>query len=143
MTYGLLGVKSLLKALRPQSILDEVVFPDQAVAQTSLNYIVKGWLSENSMSIVYGASNVGKSFFCMDMAYHIAANQPWLGNKVRGGAVLYLQTEGGQAFNTRLIALRNKYSDFENVNLAIRAAPINLFNNEDDMAKVRSLIQSN
>ena len=56
----------------------------------------------------------------MDMAYHIAANQTWLGNKVRGGAVLYLQTEGGQAFNTRLIALRNKYSDFENVNLAVR-----------------------
>ncbi len=135
------GKEFLIKALRPQSILDEVVFPDQAVAQTSLNYIVKGWLSENSMSIVYGASNVGKSFFCMDMAYHIAANQPWLGNKVRGGAVLYLQTEGGQAFNTRLIALRNKYSDFENVNLAVRAAPINLFNNEDDMAKVKSLIE--
>lgn len=77
----------------------------------------------------------------MDMAYHIAANQPWLGNKVRGGAVLYLQTEGGQAFNTRLIALRNKYSDFEDVNLAVRAAPINLFNNEDDMAKVKSLIE--
>ena len=135
------GKDFLIKALRPQSILDEVIFPNQAVTQTSLNYIVKGWLSENSMSIVYGASNVGKSFFCMDMAYHIAAKQSWMGNKVRGGAVLYLQTEGGQAFNARLIALRNKYSDFEDVNLAVRAAPINLFNNEDDMAKVKSLIE--
>jgi len=75
------------------------------------------------------------------MAYHIGANQDWMGCKVRGGSVLYLQTEGGTAFNTRLVALRNKYPEFKNVKLAVRALPINLFNDEGDIAKIKLLIK--
>ena len=36
--------------------------PEDAVIPTQSNYIVKGWLSEDTTSIVFGASNVGKSF---------------------------------------------------------------------------------
>ena len=135
------GAAYTRRALKPTSVLDEIVMPEDAVIPTQSNYIVKGWLSEDTTSIVFGASNVGKSFFCLDMAYHIGANQNWMGCKVRGGSVLYLQTEGGTAFNTRLVALRNKYPEFKNVKLAVRALPINLFNDENDIAKVKLLIK--
>ena len=135
------GASFTRKALKPSSVLDEIVMPEDAVIPTQSNYIVKGWLSEDTTSIVFGASNVGKSFFCLDMAYHIGANQDWMGCKVRGGSVLYLQTEGGTAFNTRLVALRNKYPEFKNVKLAVRALPINLFNDEGDIAKIKLLIK--
>ena len=68
------------------------------------------------------------------MAYHIGANENGCCNS---GSVLYLQTEGGTA-NT-LVAARNKYPEFKNVKLAVRALPINLFNDENDIAKVVSI----
>ena len=126
--------------LEPKSALDDVFFPDDVQISTSANYIIKGWLSDDSMSIVYGPSNVGKTFFCQDMAWHVAANEPWQGNKVRGGPVLYLQTEGGLSWQARIAALRQKYPDHKNVRLAIRAAPINLFNSEEDINRVKAIL---
>lgn len=134
------GPEYTRKALEPASILDQVVFPDQTVISTKANYIVKNWLSDDSMSLIYGPSNVGKTFFCQDLCWHIAANEPWQGNRVKGGPVLYLQTEGGLAWQARIAALRQKYPDHKDVRLAIRAAPINLFNSEEDIATVRALL---
>jgi len=134
------GPEHVKKELQPQSILDQVSFPDDVIVSTAANYIVKNWLSEDSMSIIYGASNVGKTFFVQDLCYHIAANKPWNGNKVRGGSVLYLQTEGGLSWQARIAALKQKHPDYKDVKFAIRAAPINMFNSEEDMNTIRALI---
>lgn len=134
------GADATRKLLVPRNILDEVVFPEDAVAQLARTYIVKGWITENTISAVYGASNVGKSFFCLDLSWHIAAKQNWNGFRVSGGSVLYLATEGGNAFQNRLIALRNKYPEHKDVKLAVRPSPINLYNAEEDIAKVEALI---
>ena len=102
------------------------------------SYMVKGWLGQQQMSVVYGPSNVGKSFFCLDLAYCIAANMEWRGHKVRGGAVLYLATEGGNAFRNRVYALHKLYNA-SNVPLAVRASPVNLLNPEADMPELGAL----
>lgn len=135
------GPEYTRKALEPTSVLDQVVFPDETTISTKANYIVKNWISDDSMSIVFGPSNVGKTFFCQDLAWHVAANQPWLGNKVKGGPVLYLQTEGGLSWQARIAALREKYPDHKDVRLAIRAAPINLFNSEEDIQTVKAILE--
>jgi len=135
------GAEFTRKALKPRNVLDEVIFPDQARPQLDNKYIAKGWLAENSISVVYGPSNVGKSFFCMSLAYHIAAGREWMGNRINKGSVLYLATEGGAAFQNRLVALREKYPDYENVNLAVRPSPINLYDAEEDIAKVEAIIK--
>jgi len=105
------------------------------------SYMVKGWLGRSQMSVVYGPSNVGKSFFCLDMSFCIAANVPWQGSKVRGGPVLYLATEGGNAFHNRVVALRDEYSQ-PDVPLAVRPSPIDLLRPEADLAKLIELCQS-
>lgn len=101
-------------------------------------YLVKGWLGAQQMSVVYAPSNVGKSFFCLDIAYCVAANIPWQGCKVRGGTVLYLATEGGNAFRNRVYALQQEYGA-ENVPLAVRPSPVNLLNPEADLPALGAL----
>jgi len=82
---------------------------------------------------------VGKSFFALDLAWHIACGEEWNGHKVIGGSVLYLATEGGMAFHNRVVALRKKYPEHKNVKLAVRPAPVNLLDGEVDMAVLEKL----
>ena len=58
------GAEDTRKKLEPRNVLDEVIFPSDAKARLDCTYIIKGWIAENSISVVYGPSNVGKSFFC-------------------------------------------------------------------------------
>ena len=133
------GPEDTRKKLEPRNVLDEVIFPSDAKARLDCTYIIKGWIAENSISVVYGPSNVGKSFFCMSLAYHIAAGEEWVGSKVKRGSVLYLATEGGRAFENRLYALHKKHG-FNDVSLAVRPSPINLYDAEEDIAKIEAIM---
>lgn len=104
----------------------------------SSSYLIKGWLGTEQMSVVYGPSNVGKSFFTLDMAFHLAAGKDWQGCKVKQGPVLYLATEGGNAFKNRVYALIQEH-DAENVPLAIRPAPVDLLRPEADLKELADL----
>ena len=97
------------------------------------SYLIKGWLGRGQMSVVYGPSNVGKSFFCLDMALCVSASVEWQGSKVRGGPVLYLATEGGNAFQSRCVALRKQYG-ITDAPLAVRPSPVDLLRPEADLA---------
>jgi hypothetical protein len=89
-------------------------------------YLVTGWLDRGSASVVYGESNVGKTFFALDLALHVAARLPWHGVNVAGmgekewpGQVYYLALEGGSGFSNRICAMRNERPDiFERVESA-------------------------
>ena len=133
------GAEDTRKKLEPRNVLDEVIFPSAARPRLDSTYIIKNWIAENSISVVYGPSNVGKSFFCMSLAYHIAAGQEWVSNRVKRGSVLYLATEGGRAFENRLYALHEKHG-FNDVSLAVRPSPINLYDAEEDIAKIETIM---
>ena len=133
------GPEDTRKKLEPRNVLDEVIFPSAARPRLDSTYIIKNWIAENSISVVYGPSNVGKSFFCMSLAYHIAAGEEWVGNKIKRGSVLYLATEGGRAFENRLYALHKKHG-FNDVSLAVRPSPINLYDAEEDIAKIEAIM---
>ena len=49
------------------------------------------------------------TFTALDMAYHVAAGKPWMGYKVKQGAVLYLPYEGAGGMRKRAQALRAHY----------------------------------
>ena len=105
------------------------------------SYLIKGWLGRGQMSVVYGPSNVGKSFFCLDMALCISASVDWQGSKVKGGPVLYLATEGGNAFQSRCVALRKQYG-ITDAPLAVRPSPVDLLRPEADLASLIELCRS-
>jgi len=128
-----LGPEKTAEALKIESVLNQVFFPYDAKPQLSSNYLLKGWFGEGQMSVIYGPSNVGKSFFVLDIAWHIGANEAWNNNKVNGGSVLYLATEGGMAFHNRVVAMRQHYINHKDVKLAVRPSPVNMLDADVDM----------
>lgn len=69
-------------------------------------YLVHSLLLQGDASVVYGPSNLGKSFFTLDLAAHVASGSPYRGNlRVDKGAVLYVTLEGRRTFANRLAAL--------------------------------------
>ena len=139
-SLGLKAVSDQLnKLVTPESILDELVWIDDAEPVLKSNYLIKGWLGAQQMTVVYGQSNVGKSFFTLDLAYHIAAGREWHGNRVNQGTVLYLAGEGGQGFLARMRAVQDHYGD-KNVPLAIRPSPINMLDPNADLPKLFNII---
>lgn len=80
------------------------------------NYLVKGWLDRGASSVVYGDSNVGKTFFALDLAMHVAAGKDWRGYMVPSsedwaGGVVFIACEGGSGINNRVEAIRREYPD--------------------------------
>lgn len=89
-------ITELRAAMRSAS--EPVILPAQA-------YLVKNWLDVGGVSLLYGASNTGKTFLALDVAFHIASGMDWQGNRVKRGTVLYVVAEGGGGFTRRLKAL--------------------------------------
>ena len=98
-------------------------------------YAVKGVLSPKTVSVVYGQSGSGKTFFVMRLAFAMTLGQGGnaakpltgfvLGKRVQKTAVVYVCLEGYEDFNTRLVLHNNIYGDpftknmFGRVNLPI------------------------
>ena len=51
-------------------------------------YVVKTWLDSGASSVIYGESNVGKTFLALDLGLHVAAGTAWHGHRVRQGHVI-------------------------------------------------------
>ena len=100
------------------------------------DYSVKGWLGSEAVSVVYGDSNCGKSFFGLDISAHVASGQPWMGHNVRKGKVLYLASEGGvKSYGPRIEAIRNAKSDLYGQGMAdhflLLPTPVDLHGDKD------------
>lgn len=78
-------------------------------ASHSRRYLIKGLLDQGAMTILYGPSNVGKTFVAMDIAFHIAAGMPYAGMRTHQTPVVYIAAEGGRGAADRLEALIRKY----------------------------------
>ena len=75
-------------------------------------YLVKNWLDLGSFSVVFGESNVGKTFLALDLALHVAAGVAWHGARVSDPRqVLYIASEGGRGVNNRLDAIWREMPD--------------------------------
>jgi len=139
-SQGLQAVATGLKTLkRPESLLDELVWIGDAQPVLQSNYLIKNWIGSKQMTVVYGQSNTGKSFFTLDMSYHIAAGRTWHGHNVKQGVVLYYAAEGGSGYLNRARAIQDHYND-ENVPLAIRPCPVNLLDPGADLPKLLAQI---
>lgn len=85
----------------------------QAAAASALEAsnrpLVKGFLDQGTLSVMYGPSNVGKTFVAMDVFFHIATGLPWGGMKTSEGKVVYVAAEGGAGARKRADALVRRY----------------------------------
>jgi hypothetical protein len=98
--------------------------------------LIEGLLEQETLSVVYGDTNVGKSFTEMDKDFHIAAGIEWAGRKVKQGAVVWVAAEGGRGVLKRVEALRRRYMR-DDVPFFIVRSQVNL---RDPNAELRPLI---
>jgi hypothetical protein len=92
---------------------------------------VEGVLTAGTMSVVYGESNSGKTFFVSDLAMRVAAGMPWRDREVECGAVLYLALEGGFGISNRITAFREEHGiDVADVPFAVVTIGIDLLDPE-------------
>lgn len=101
------AIRANQDALRPRAkaILAGVTWAGDLLPQLERPYLVKGWLDEGGVSVLYGPSNAGKSFLALDIAHHVAKGRSWGGRRTRRGRVLYVAAEGGGSFANRVAAL--------------------------------------
>jgi 5S rRNA maturation endonuclease (ribonuclease M5) len=68
------------------------------------SWLVKDYIEMDSLALIYGAPNAGKSMFAVDIACCVANNFPWYGKKVRSGHAYYIAGEGWNALGKRFMA---------------------------------------
>lgn len=68
---------------------------------------VQGLLGDKQLSVIYGRSNTGKTFFATDLAFHVALGEKWRERRVEQGGVLYAALEGTTGINNRIVAFRD------------------------------------
>lgn len=106
------------------------------------NDFVEGLLTTTAMSVIYGPSNCGKTFFVVDLALHVAWGREWRGREVDRGAVVYLSLEGAQGIRNRLSAFRKHHEiGEEELPFVAMPKPVNLLNEDADVNAVIALVQ--
>lgn len=116
-----------------------MVYADDVVPSLVTSDFVEDLLCENQLSVVYGESNCGKTFFTMDLALHIACGLRWRDKRVDRGGVLYCALEGGQGTNNRVAAFKEHHGVSSGVSLAIVPVSINLLCDDDVSSLVASV----
>lgn len=97
-------------------------------------YLVKGWLDKGTLTVVFGPSNVGKSFFALDLAHHISKGETWGNRRVNKGNVLYIAAEGGSSFPNRVSAL-------DDPKFWVIAAPVTFAGKASDAPSMVEMVQ--
>lgn len=119
----------------PQARFNEIrrrmVRLDKIEPVLRVNCLVKGWLTTNGLSMIYGPSNAGKTFVVLDLAMHVAAGKPWRGCKVTQGAVLYIAAEGGAGVLNRLAAFKAENPDMADAPFYLLPIGVDLHGQED------------
>lgn len=69
-----------------------------------IKWLIKGWVQEEALMMVFGASGTGKTFVVLDQALSIACPQinDWQGCRVKHGPVVYLAGEGHIGLKARI-----------------------------------------
>ena len=115
---------------------------DDIVPLLQSDDLVHQLLIHGDVSVVYGASNAGKSFWALDLAASIANNTSYRGkHRVDGGAVLYVTLEGRRTFANRISALKKTNRLNPAAPLYVVNSTFNLLTPDDCGALVESVIE--
>lgn len=98
---------------------------------------VEGLLIDGAMSVIYGESGCGKTFFALDLSLHVAGGLPWRGREVDQRGVLYLALEGSHGIRNRVAAfkLANK-ATLADLPFTVVPVSLNLLDPAADTVKV-------
>ncbi len=123
--------------------LTPIPLRDIKLEEGSTRPLIKGLLEASALSVLYGESNSGKTFFAVDMAMHVALNRAWRNKRVNGGPVVYVAAEGGSGIRRRLLAFRQYHAlDSADVPFYLLASSVDLFSVGADCSPLIEMLQA-
>ena len=128
-----------VEAIPANKVLSYEMFSDVELCLDQ-NHLIEDLLTTTAMSILYGASNTGKTFVALKLGYCVASGTPFCGKRVEQGGVVYVAAEAGQSIRNRVVALRQHYGVTDHLPLAIVAHPIDLLRAGADTDALIALI---
>ncbi len=103
------------------------------------SWLIKDVVKHGSFALLYGPSNVGKSFVALDMALSIATGRPWQGRSVKQGPVVYVVGEGQAGIKDRLAAWKDAHGPIHD--FYVVTCPVQLVN-VDELKEFLNSIQT-
>lgn len=137
-------LKALLHVATSEGPLEKlkVVFGDQLGDEYEPpDELVEGLLTLCSLTVLYGDSNSGKTFFALSLATAVATGEPCYGRRVDAGLVLYLASEAPGSIRARMQALK-KFHKCDLRRLAMVPVPLNFYSGEKDVTDVLAAVKS-
>ncbi|CAB4155817.1 Prim_Pol domain containing protein [uncultured Caudovirales phage] len=126
----------------PGTGLPLVYFQDVEPALSGEDFL-EGVLIRAAMSVFYGPSNCGKTFFACDLALHVAYGKPWNGREVTQGGVIYCAMEGAHGIRNRVTAWARHYGlEGAPIPFAIIPVALNLQDPEADTSRLIEAIET-
>lgn len=103
---------------------------------------VEGTLTAGAMSVIYGESNCGKTFWTTDLGLHVAIGRTWNGLEVDQGGVIYCALEGSHGILNRIVAFKKHHGlDGADLPFAVIPSAINMLDPEADTPRLIAAIQ--
>jgi hypothetical protein len=124
----------------PKNLPGNLLFFDHIEPVTAANDFVEGLLITGGMSVIYGETNSGKTFFATDLAMHVACGWPWNGRETTRGAVLYCALEGSYGITNRVAAFKQHYA-LSTLPFAVLPVAVDMLNSDSDVDGVLDAIK--
>jgi phage/plasmid primase-like uncharacterized protein len=102
--------------------------------------IIQDLIVSESITVIYGDSNSGKTFFALSLAHAVSDGIDCYGKKTDKGIVIYLATEAPTSIKSRMQAMK-RFHGSSLSNLAMVPVPLNFYSNAGDAISVISLVK--
>jgi phage/plasmid primase-like uncharacterized protein len=137
-------LKALLMPVTGQNVIEKlkVIFGDQLGAEYEPpNELIEGLITLQSLAVLYGDSNSGKTFFALSLATAIATGESCYSRRVDPGLVLYLASEAPGSIRSRMQALK-KFHKCDLRRLAMVPVPLNFYAGDGDVTDVYEVVKA-
>lgn len=104
--------------------------------------LIKDVLGKSELSVIYGESNCGKTFFMTDLAFHVARGLQWRGKRVSQGGVMYAALEGAKGLSGRFEAYCVKHGIDRAFPFAMMPCALDFYSEAANIAEFIDLIKS-
>jgi len=106
-----------------------------------IEWLISGILQTATVSLVYGDSNVGKTFFALHTAQCVARGLQWYGRDIKAGPVLYIYAEGIRGLKPRSQAWRQHHNAGKTDNIHYIGFPVHLISERETLINTISSLE--
>ena len=133
------GEESEREAKRQSGRL-RILSVDDLLELPARDYLVKGWISPNEISLIVGAKNTRKTFLALHTDYAISQGRRVFGRRVKQAPVLFLICEGDKGIAKRIQALARRYGRSQHFHVI--AQPVDLLRSTVTEGDLHDLIEA-